>query len=112
MNPLETLPGMNRDDADVSFSFVMKYATRYSAPVNDPMFSAHKPLVITELGMGEPRNITMYQSDNPMTGVACAQQVITLPGSLVPTFRIDHVSTNFAQLRRMVTFAHRCVAFL
>jgi hypothetical protein len=45
----------------------------YSVPVEDPVFSAHRPVVYLE--GTDQMNVTSYRSDEPSTLIGCAVQV-------------------------------------
>jgi hypothetical protein len=70
---INPIPEMRRNDTDISLAAVWLNDVVYEAPVNDPLFSAHKPWIYTP-GGGYP-NQTQYKSDNRAGVVGCAQQV-------------------------------------
>jgi hypothetical protein len=63
---------MQRTDADVSYLFVAKNSVKYTSPVNDPLFSAHKGR--THLDVATYTNRTLYISDAPGGSLGCIQQ--------------------------------------
>jgi hypothetical protein len=65
------LEGLRRNDADLNIKFLGS-PVRYNHPVDDPLFSAHRPVTDFDLNIG---NITRYVADSPLTGVGCTVQV-------------------------------------
>jgi hypothetical protein len=63
---------MDRTDSDVELIMVSKNSVEFTSPVEDLMFTAHKNY--TRMEAGSYTNVTIYLADNPITGVACAQQ--------------------------------------
>ena len=72
-NMYNPIPEMQRQDADIAVKSVRKNAIQYTTPVDDPLFSAHKSMVYTNLALGE--NETSYLADSMVDVVGCAMQV-------------------------------------
>jgi hypothetical protein len=70
-NDFIPVPELEINNADLFFRFVGKGLVIYANPVNDPLFSAHRPVTYT-LQTG---NASYYQSDFPGSTLACTQQV-------------------------------------
>ncbi|KAF2474435.1 uncharacterized protein BDR25DRAFT_385987 [Lindgomyces ingoldianus] len=72
-NDFIPIPPLTRQDADVSLMYVSAPGIRFSAPVDDPWLSAHKPatnLVEHETNQTRPS----YIQDEPAGIMACATQ--------------------------------------
>ena len=68
---------MKADDADLTLILIALNAVKYANPVEDPVFSAHKPFLRTiEANMG--LNQTIYFSDWANGVMGCREQV-TIP---------------------------------
>lgn len=65
---------MKSDSADLAVVMVSKNQVRYRVPVDDPFFSAHKPVPSGTLDGG-----TEYLSDWPSSLMGCNQQVRSFP---------------------------------
>jgi hypothetical protein len=63
---------MRRTDADVVIKFLGS-RVQYTYPVEDPWFSAHRPVYSLDANNGH--NLTMYVPDSPLTALGCAVQV-------------------------------------
>jgi hypothetical protein len=67
------LPELTREDADVTLISFFPSNMTYKQPVEDPIFSAHRPIEI-ETTFDEQRR---YQSDYDFGIMGCAEQVST-----------------------------------
>lgn len=67
------LPEMQRTDSDLALLAVWFNRVLYETPVEDPLFSAHKPIPYV-VGGGHPDG-SLYVSDNIAGVVGCAVQV-------------------------------------
>jgi hypothetical protein len=67
----DPIPELERDDGDVTTMLIFK-DSYYSKPVDDPLFSAHKPSGVSDLGDPEWLN---YESDEPVSALGCFSQV-------------------------------------
>lgn len=63
----EPLPELRKDNADVVLIHLKKNNMFYKEPVDDPAFSAHKPLNLWDA--------VYYVSDFPSAVLGCVQQV-------------------------------------
>jgi hypothetical protein len=70
---IDALPEMQRDDADVAVIAVWMNNVSYEDPVDDPLFTAHRPQTYI-VGGGYP-DYTKYYSDYHAGVIGCAQQV-------------------------------------
>jgi hypothetical protein len=76
-----TMPGwfpkdgieVKKGTGDIFWKPVMPNSVTYNNPVNDPLYSAHRPVQIYDDTQG--RNYTRYMPDHPIKGVSCLQQV-------------------------------------
>ena len=62
------IPQLNSTDADLTLLFLSAYAITYPAPVDDPIFAAHKPWNSSGV------DGTYYVADSPVTVLACMEQ--------------------------------------
>lgn len=63
------IPELNRTDADIVIMFLSQNGIIYAEPVDDPMFSAHRPM-----GFGLVTDLTYYQADWFVNIMACVDQ--------------------------------------
>jgi hypothetical protein len=70
---INTIPEMQRDDADVALGAIWLNDVVYEHPVNDPLFSAHSNWTYNP-GGGYPSR-PLYRSDNAAGVIGCAEQV-------------------------------------
>lgn len=69
---LTLLPAMNHSNGDVTIMQIFLNAVFYAHPVDDPLFSAHKPSnvsVAPDIGQ-------FYAPDNPGGAIGCLEQVL------------------------------------
>ncbi|KAF2111917.1 hypothetical protein BDV96DRAFT_499062 [Lophiotrema nucula] len=79
----EPLDGMKADDADLTLVLLALNAVKYANPVEDPVFSAHKPFLRTiESSYGI--NETIYFSDWANGVMGCREQPSGLIGTVTP----------------------------
>ncbi|KAF1915506.1 hypothetical protein BDU57DRAFT_452145, partial [Ampelomyces quisqualis] len=97
---IKTIPEMQRDDADVSLAAVWLNDVNYETPVDDPLFSAHRPWIYTP-GGGYP-NQTLYKSDHGAGVVGCAQQVRSFATSQ-PVSLLKLLQYRLLQLLRSIS---------
>ncbi|KAF2183698.1 hypothetical protein K469DRAFT_667950 [Zopfia rhizophila CBS 207.26] len=64
------LPGMERKDADVAVIVAITNPNRYSHPVDDPVFAAHRPWE----GVVSNETFTYYAPDAPVGVIGCTEQ--------------------------------------
>lgn len=68
------LPEMSRTDADTSYTLVLKGGrVQYLQPIDDPVFSAHIPLIVADPVQGQ--NVSVYRSDSIFSVIGCINQV-------------------------------------
>lgn len=71
-------PDFNRSDADVNLSFLSVNSVKFTEPVDDPLFSAHRPHFFpsddSNMNFYEPENKTYYTSDNLANVIGCTDQ--------------------------------------
>jgi hypothetical protein len=63
---------MRRTDADVVVKALFS-TVQYTYPVEDPWFSAHRP--VRSIDSNNGHEVTMYTPDSPLTALGCAVQV-------------------------------------
>ena len=68
-----TIPEMQRNDADVTLGAIWLNDVLYEKPVNDPVFFAHKEW--TYLPGGGYAGVTFYRPDHEAGVIGCAEQV-------------------------------------
>jgi len=69
---MDALPEMQRNNTDIVFRLIAKNTVWFWEPIEDPVFSAHRTVpTISALGQKSDR----YYADDPVSVVACAQQV-------------------------------------
>jgi hypothetical protein len=83
VSEFQPIEALNRGDADVSLVVLSAGNIVFTKPVNDPWYSAHKPLQnVTHVGNSKGRQ-ELYMADSPASVLGCAiqyQQCIpTLP---------------------------------
>jgi hypothetical protein len=102
---INTIPEMQRSDADVGMAAVWLNDVTYETPVNDPLFSAHREWGYTP--GGGVGNITEYKSDYVAGVIGCSQQVpIHRHRSIdIYTKTLNSTDTAFYSLTQM-TFVH------
>jgi hypothetical protein len=71
-NTFYPLEGMRRDDADTAL-ILLGTSVKYTKPVDDPWFSAHKLYQQLDAATGE--NLTLYLPDSPVSLMSCTVQV-------------------------------------
>ncbi|KAF2132750.1 hypothetical protein P153DRAFT_382375 [Dothidotthia symphoricarpi CBS 119687] len=75
-NEIDLIPELRRNDGDTILKTIGLNGLRYVFPVDDPLFSAHKPYtgILALSDTGEVRNITTYSHDDPLKAIGCLQQ--------------------------------------
>ncbi|CAO2656658.1 Nn.00g054610.m01.CDS01 [Neocucurbitaria sp. VM-36] len=89
----DPIPELRREDGDTGLKTIGLNGIKYLKPVNDALFSAHKPFTaIATIGeTREIRNITTYSHDDPLKAIGCLQQedfctnLIALPANVTET---------------------------
>jgi hypothetical protein len=82
-NSFYPLEGLRREDADIALIFLGTSA-RYTKPVDDPWFSAHKWYQMVDRDTG--KITTLYTPDNPVSLMGCKIQV--------SCHRVAHLGSN------------------
>lgn len=72
-HPIEFIPEIVLKDADTIISSIKMGTVTYSNPVDDPVFSAHHEITITDIS--NARNRTMYTPDAVAAVIGCTEQV-------------------------------------
>lgn len=65
------VPQLEISNADLTIRLTINGKILYEHPVNDPLFSAHRPINMTV----QTGYRTLYKSDFPGSALACAEQV-------------------------------------
>lgn len=102
MSNFDPIPELATEDGDLTLIMVTLNQVRYSKPVEDPFFTAHKPF---EWIASTTDNMTVYFSDWPNAMMGCKQQVhMLLLGKFIKltmpsTNSVSHVKArpSFAQ---------------
>jgi hypothetical protein len=95
------LEGMRRSDADVVVK-LLGSKIKYTQPVEDPWFFAHRP--IQSLDITDGHNVTMFVPDTPLTGIGCVVQVCRTLSLTHGKVLMNH-SINFASKLPSVSIA-------
>jgi len=75
-NTLEPLEGMANENADVTLILVQPNSLLYQTPVDDPFFSAHRPIVGKWTSFGDDGALgTWFAADSPVSAFGCEVQV-------------------------------------
>lgn len=68
---LAPIDALQKNDADVTVGFMCTNNVLSTAPINDPIYSAHQPIHLDF----ETGNITMYKGDHPCGAMGYTEQV-------------------------------------
>lgn len=94
---VDPISELKSKESDLIFVFVTLHGTRFREPVDDLLYSAHKPL--TKLQTGN-RTVTSYQADDPLAAFACQNQVGVPETPRISVSKLG--SINFVFHNRMV----------
>ncbi|KAF2265455.1 hypothetical protein CC78DRAFT_515110 [Lojkania enalia] len=73
-NKWQPIPALYRTDADVSVVYLSAPQIRFSSPVDDPLFSAHKN-ISDIVNLDDGSMYASYLQDDPLTAMACTIQM-------------------------------------
>lgn len=68
------MDGLKRTDADIGLIFLSANAIMYTGEVNDPLYSAHRPLAGLRLAVVANETVTRYLRDEPAAVLGCVLQ--------------------------------------
>jgi hypothetical protein len=72
---------LRRHDADIVMLALSSNSVMFLNPVDDLVFSAHRPLRYTDISTGE--NVTVYTADDVISVISCTEQVNRGPTHLL-----------------------------